>query len=461
MKRPWFARSWVWPVFALATALRLLLAAVNRWANDPHMEVVHRILDTGVLPKARECWECHHPKLFYLAVAGVAKALSLRSETSLVLAAQFLNVAFAIGALFLLARFLNRLATSDALRSLVFAVVALNPSWLGISAQATNDSMVIAFGVAAFVASHGFFANPSGGRLLACVLACALAAATKASGVLVTLLCLFNIGLGLLSQRWREARSALLGRWGVIALLLLVPLPLLGGYLSSHRITGDPFTLVIARRPPPSFLQETQDPKPGIVSIVSGYFTFRLADMLAHPYTENEPAPLPRHRTSFWSQLYGRAFFARFESWPPQWQSRRPQVLLLGRIALLTGLPVLAVFWLGVAGSLRAIWRRRAAMGARTLDREGFLRLAALAGTGVFVLALLRVTYVYRSYITFKFIYVLPALCGFALLCLEGWRILEKRRPRLFRLVAAAALLLVLVHAVDVGWLVYDLAKQG
>lgn len=461
MNRVWFARSWVWPVFAVATVLRLLLAAVNRWANDPHMEVVHRILDTGVLPKAYECWECHHPKLFYLAVAGVAKALSLRSEGAVIVAAQFLNVAFGIGALYVFARFVNRLAISDAVRSLVFAVVALNPSWLGISAQATTDSMVIAFGVAAFVASYGFFTNPRGGRLLACVLACGLAAATKASGVLVTLLALFNIGLSLLSERWRAARPVLLGRWAVLSLLLLLPLPVLGGYLSSYRITGDPFTMVITKRPPPSFLQEVQYRKPGIRSIVSGYFTFHLADMLAHPYTENDPSPRPLHRTSFWSQLYGRTFFVRFASWPPQWESRRPGVLFLGRIALLAGLPVLAVFWLGFLGSLHALWRRRSAIRARALDTEGFLQISALASSGAFLLALLRVTYVYRTYITFKFIYLLPALYGFAVLYVQGWRILEKRHPRLFRVLATTTVLLVVVHAVDLSWLIYDLAKQN
>ena len=121
--------------------------------------------------------------------------------------------------------------------------------------------------------------------------------------------------------------------------------------------------------------------------------------------------------------------------------------------------PIPAV--LQIVGSLHALWRRRSAIRARALDTEGFLQISALASSGAFLLALLRVTYVYRTYITFKFIYLLPALYGFAVLYVQGWRILEKRHPRLFRVLATTTVLLVVVHAVDLSWLIYDLAKQN
>src|SRR5882724_4323309 len=269
----WFKRSWVGPLFVLAAAYRLTLGFVNRWANDDHMEVVYRILSTGHLPKARECWECHHPKLFYLSTAALVKVLSLSPGGPSILAAQLLNVTVSIAALYLLARFVSGLAISHAVRNLVFATVAFNTCWWGISAHASTDSMVIAFSLAAFVGSYRFFTDPSGWRLLACAILCALAAGSKISGALVTLLCGFNIGLSLLSERKRVAAAVLWSRWSIAALLFIAPLPILGGYIDNHRITGDPFTLIMAKYERPPLFEETCAGHSGVQSVASAYFT--------------------------------------------------------------------------------------------------------------------------------------------------------------------------------------------
>ena len=456
----WLRRSWVGPIFVLAATARLTLAFVNRWANDDHLEVVYRILNEAEFPKAMQCLECHHPKLFYLCTAALVKAFSLSPGLETVLAAQFLNVTFGICALFLFARFISGLTLSPMVRNLVFATVALNPCWWGISAQATNDSAVIALSLAAFLASYRFFTNPRGTRLLLCALFCALSAVSKASGVLVTLLCIFNIGLSLLSEKKRVARSVLLSAWGFGALLLLVPLPFLGGYVQNQRITGDAFTLILPKYPPPSFFDETFYGRPGIESVASGYLTFRLGDVIAHPYTSNGLAAVPLHRTSFWSHLYGRLFFTRFESFPPQWASLDSRVLSVGRAALITALAALAVFWLGWASSMRNLWRRRATLFSQPLGEWTFLQISGLVSTGAFLASLVRVTSLIRDFCAIKFIYLLPAICGFASMYLQGWKVIEARHRTWLRILAVMVSLLIVLHAVDISWLIFDLARQ-
>jgi hypothetical protein len=449
----------VGPIFVVAVVFRLALALVNRWANDPHMEVVYRILNNPGFPKARECWECHHPKLFYLCTAALVHGFSLPREGPTILAAQLLNVTLSIIALFLFARFLSGLTLSPLVRNLVFATVACNPGWWAISAEATNDSMVITLSLVAFLASYRFFTHPSGGRLLLCALFCALAAVSKASGVVVTLLCAFNVGIALLSERKRAAAKVLWSPWLLGALLLVAPVPILGGYVQNHRITGDAFTLTLPQYPLPSLFDETPYARPGIESIASGYFTFRIADMVAHPYTGNRDEPSPRHRTSMWSQLYGRLFFTRFDSWPPEWETRDERILSVGRVALVAALATPVVFWLGWASSIANLWRRRRTLFSQAIGEREFLQISGMASTGVFLLSLIRVTALYRDFSAMKFIYLMPIICGFAAIYMEGWQVLQARHRRLLPILTAMVSLLIVTHFVDMSWLIVDLVR--
>jgi hypothetical protein len=51
--------------------------------------------------------------------------------------------------------------------------------------------------------------------------------------------------------------------------------------------------------------------------VADGFLTFRLLNLLREPYITYPPAAYPVHRTSFWSQIYGRAHFVHFDAWPP------------------------------------------------------------------------------------------------------------------------------------------------
>jgi len=454
-----WSRSLLAPIFVLAAVLRLTLGIINRWWNDPHISVVYKILITHRIPVANECWECHHPKGFYVATAGLVKLLSLPFGEPATIAAQLLNVVVSLAALVVFARFLASLDVSHRTRNLVFLTVALNTCWGAISAQATTDSFSIAFGMMAFVASYRFFLAPSGRRLFLCALFCALGAVSKFSGVVILLLTAINIALSFLSERRAAARAALRSGWVLGVVLLIAPLPWLGGYVSAARITGDPFTLVMPKYAPPAFFAKTTRGRPGIQSIWSGYFTFRLVDMLEHPYTGNDAPAEPAHRTSLWSQLYGRFFFTRFESWPAQWHVQNALVDAIGRAELVLGLSVVLVALLGWGVAAGATLRRLPTIFSRPLDTREYLRIVSLASAGAFLASLFKVTATLRDFAAMKPIYLLPALFGFAFLYLEGWRAVEDRWPRARSVLSALVIALMILQVVDLAWLVSDLTR--
>ena len=452
-------RSFLTPIFVVAAVLRLALAFVNRWWNDYHMGPVYRIILTHRIPVAWECWECHHPKAFYLATAAIVKLLSLSFGNPATVAAQFLNVAVSLAGLFVFARFLKSLDVSHRTRNLVFLTVALNTCWGGISAQATTDSFSITFGVMAFVASYRFFVAPSGRRLFLCALFCALGAVSKFSGVVILLLTIFNVALSFLSERRAAARASFRSGWVLGVVLVIAPLPWLGGYVSAARVTGDPFTMVMAKHEPPFFFEKTDRGRPGIQSVWSGYLTFRLVDALEHPYTSNAPPLEPQHRSSFWTQLYGRFFYTRFESWPAQWHVQNALLEDVGRADLVLALSVALVALVGWAVSVRATLLRLPTIFSRALEAREYLRIISLGSASAFLVSLVKVTATLRDYCAMKPMYLLPAMFGFAYLYLEGWRAFEDRWPRARRVLAALVVALMILQAVDVAWLADDLTR--
>jgi hypothetical protein len=95
--------------------------------------------------------------------------------------------------------------------------------------------------------------------------------------------------------------------------------------------------------------EETTYDRPGIKSIIGGFFTFRIFDMLKHPIITNDKYKYPIHRTSLWSQLYGRTHFLYFDNWPRGvWSKTNPTMLLIGRISLLLALFPSTIFIIGI-----------------------------------------------------------------------------------------------------------------
>ena len=393
-------------MFILAIALRVLLALVNREANDNHLQVISMIADSGVNPGRDDCWECFQPKFYHAVCALMIRMLGLGPGVPRILLAQFVNVAAGIATLVFLRRFIARLAVPPLPAFWAFALIALNPGLVGIDGQATNDSFVILFSTAALYFTWLVVREYSTRALGWMTLFTVLAAVTKGSGLVVFVVELLVLIMALAGAARRQHLLSI----AVLAGVFLATVPFLGPYARYYRLYGSPLVVSIPHDPPPAVFTETYPADAGVTSVAQAYFTFRLFDLIREPVIRTGSVGYPQHRTSLWSQLYGRAHFAQFGQWPPSWASSGPRTLAVGRAIL-----VLALFPLlcGLAGIGRAV---RNLLRKAPSDSWVFL----VFGAGFFGM-IVKYTYDYRCYCTMKAIFVFPALLCAARFFVDGF----------------------------------------
>ena len=146
-------------VLFLSLALRLALTMVNRESNDNHLEVSRLISTQHRLPTKTDCWECFQPKLFHSIVASTLQGSGLiHADTDTQeLMAQGINFLAGVITLLVIWRLVGKIPLqNESLRVFSFALVALNPPLIGISAQATNDVFAILFSALACISPGNF-----------------------------------------------------------------------------------------------------------------------------------------------------------------------------------------------------------------------------------------------------------------------------------------------------------------
>jgi hypothetical protein len=443
-------------VLVVSVGLRLALTLVNRDANDSHEEVVDRILATGRLPVGGECWECAQPKLYHATVSGLIGAVGPLGHEAHLLVAQGLNCAAGILTIALIWQLLLRLPGVGArARLLSFSLIALNPKLIGISSQATNDAFAILFSTLALYGTDRYLQRRRLGHLALAALAASLAIASKTNSwpvfaaVLVALIARASLGGG------RRGASAALG-WLLLvpALVLLNPL---SQYLRNIRERGTPVLNNIAPQPLPRLFEHTEtEARPGVLSIRDGFLTFKFSSLLRNPSIENEMSPYSEHRTSLWTQLYGRMYSVTFDNWPPSWGSTgKRHFPLLRAIFVLALFPAAVLLFGGMAQGLSfaGSWFRR--VPATAAARHFGLFPLALFGSLAFVAlyALL-----YRDFAVMKAIFVFPALPAIAVVYAEAAERLPRRAAGAFSAVVAC---LACLSAVEIGVLIARLVSPA
>lgn len=437
--------------FLLATALRLGLSLVNREANDPHLEVAQIILQNNRLPTRDDCWECFQPKLYHIILAKLFQAGQIYRPAAQIVAANLFSAAAGVLTLAALWRWMAQLGlTSRPTGWLAFTLAALNPKLIGINAQATNDSLLILFSTLALHQAWNLLQAPknspaSRSRVsfgLACLFTF-LAASTKTNGWVT----FTAILLALLIRALRDPANRLRLETYALAWLLIVPAAVslnpLNQYFSNVQKYGTPLVTNINRAAPPALFEPTPTNKPGLLSIQDGFFTFKLSSLLATPYINPEPQqPLP-HRTSFWTQLYGRAHSVNFDNWPATWRSDNPAGFPLRRaIYLLALLPT---------GLLLAGTVRESARLLRGADENALFLLVWLGYLSFVALY----AWIYREYPVMKAIFLYPALPAFPVLFHNA---AQKLPGRAIQLLIALSILLFALYVTDVLTLAMRLA---
>lgn len=450
----------------LAVLFRFGLSSVNTEANDDHLMVMREILSHDWSPPGREvCWEAYHAKLYHYAAAASYAVSGFEINSGTAYLANFVSMLAGLGTLGILLRCawsgLGTLTWRPETRILVYGFFALWPSLIVISSQATNDSFLIFFSTACLYCLYSFLeAGRTRDGALAIVFMI-LAVSSKATGWCIFGLTMMVMGVKVAVESGPRRRRLVLFS-AACAVAFLSAACLQHPYRGYIRDYGTPFKgALIEETPPPlpDLFQKTCYQKPGVLSIADAFLTFRAFDLLQNPYVENGMDPVPRHRTSFWSQLYGRTFFARFDQWPPSWQTRDPVTLSIGRACLVLGLPAAVVFFTGICLSVR-----RLVEGVR---RQGpaYLRSDHSWMFIVYVVALIGMVAVlstiHRSFSWMKVIYFLPATLGLFTLFADGLDYWLARSPGLARTAFGGVGLLVFAFSVDTALLVHDLAKRG
>ncbi len=176
--------------------------------------------------------------------------------------------------------------------------------------------------------------------------------------------------------------------------------------------------------------------RPGVTSIASAFFTFRLIDLLNTPYVPEAVAPYPLHKTSLWSQLYARTYTLHFEQWPPSWKSQARTVLTLDRLLLVLGIVPTCVLLVGL----------RETSGQTADERAG--RLVCFLFAGVMLSFSVAYSYRYRDVAVMKVVFVLPAVLAFLRFYVDGLRDVL-RHPALRTIVVSTHIAMLLLWATE------------
>lgn len=459
-------------ILLFAVVPRLALTLYNNQANDKHMPVVRLILLNDVSPGPDECWQCYQPKLFHWSAAQLIRAFELSDLDSQTRAAQFLNFVAALGSLTFIWLMILRLTPQPVPRLAVFALIALNPRFNGITAQATNDSFVILFGAATIYFLWLFLEQASWSRLFATTVSLILMSLAKTQGIVFIAMIVTVLGVRIAvggASGFERRRQGL--ALGLLVVSCAATVPFLGPYYANYRDTGVAIASNVTRGPAAFLFEKTIYRRPGLRSIVDGYFTFRFLELVRRPYIFLDLCVLdvgtpkmrfdPRcteHRTSFWTQLYARFHYLQYERWPASWKTDDPNILNTGRALMIVGLVPLAILILGVLIETRSLVAGLIRDGPSWLARNNHWVLLALFGGSLFVV--IQFEYLIRDFSCVKIIYVFPALLAGAAIYLSGLEWLTARLShRRFGMGAIWLLhsILIGLYILDVQWLVQQL----
>lgn len=439
-------------IFALAIALRVLLAGVNHDANDNHHHVTQLIIGTQSLTHYGDCGQCYHPKLFHLTAAATQLMLGLERRPLQVRLGQYLNVSMAILLLLMVWVFIRRQSWAISIQHLVFALVALNPKLIGINAQYTNDTFSFGFGLMAVLGAHLLLKKRDRKFVLLLVVGCVGCGLSKGSGIPLAAALLAFLALFSFVNKDRAALQVF-----AITLLAFVSIvPHFGNYLDNARENGQWVGRNNQRAPAAHLFTETLVARPGVTSIADSFLTFRYVDLLKNPYIVDTSEGYAPNRTSVWTQVYGRTFSVRFDQWPKTWASTSPAVLHTSRALFVLGLLPLACFLLGLLLSARSFFR---GLRHRRLDSNWFDLLLMFLVLSSMVSMLVVLTLHSRDFATMKAIYLGPGMLSVVFFLGTGMQAAFTKSRRVLLAGAGLVSCLLLVSVIEILGLIHFLAS--
>jgi hypothetical protein len=442
-------------VFILSMSLRLVLAFLNRDANDNHMEVINWIVDKHDLPEKNDCGQCYHLKLFYVLSAGIIKSFHLTSENSRIVSIQLFNVLLGFLTLLFFWKFIKKYPANKNIKIITFAFFAFNPCLVGINVQVTNDTLVILSGVLTVYFTDMLLNDLRVKYALGLVIFLIIAAMTKATGLVLFAIVSIVFILKILSKSSKKKRKVLLKYFLTIFVVFMFVVPFAGGYYTYYKKYKSLPTSMWAYDAPPKFFESTSVNRPGVRNMAEGFFTFQYLDMIRQPYINNESDNFPLHRTSLWSQLYGRTVFMHFDQWPGSWQTTSPLIVNVGRVLIIIGIIPLLLFLLGLFKGLSQALKRFFKKGISSLSKSN--NYIHLIVTVVFLLCSIKYSYSIRDFSSMKSIYIFPGFISYIKLFLDKFSSIQSQKT--IKIISIILITMVLLSIYDIGYLTYQLGK--
>ncbi len=457
-------------VLVVAIVMRLFIGLSNTRANDDHV-IVSDLISKALIseqgsPPYDACATCYHPRLFHFtATLPCIVGKACNPETARVFGQLFnslLSCLLVVGVL----QWLRAFVTRQWVQLIVFVLVAFNPRLVLVGAQASTDMPAIFFSFVCAYYWHLFLVGKSRKHLA--LVFCALVLSFLSKG---TAMALFGGIAVSLAMTLRVERNVALNRTSLgfvlgilistVGTIALFPdgFAPYGRYFQQMVSSGRPGAVNFGKNPHVPFIERQYVSRPGVISIVDSFLTFRIVDMIKHPWITQGYPPVPFHRTSFWSQLYGRYHFIFFDQWPFERTDRWS--LLVGRASLVLGFLPTMVWVVGVISFISCLFKMRHKKTFNTwINHGGCVVPIAFA----YLAVLIAFNYSYRGFDAMKDVYMLPGFLGYLVIFVRGIRCVNVRfrhSPKLMSLVRINLWLLAFAYLGNYALMMQYLLKQN
>jgi hypothetical protein len=297
------------------------------------------------------------------------------------------------------------------------------------------------------------------------VISAVLAGLSKGNGLVLfpAILAIFLYSILLKVKNAEVSRTNQLLLITIFFFLYLLFVPYFGQYYEKYVKFGDPFIINQEKNPKPHFIKRTYVNRPGVTSIFDSYLTFRIFSLLKTPSIPLDNDKYPLHRTSLWSQLYGRAHFVHFDMWPPGWQTSSRLVQSIGRcIFILALIPSLFM----VVGAIKTIISVIRDAYIKFIHKNKFkfnvkwMYIIVIISYMLFIIAY---SFQYRDFSSMKVIFIFPGILAFLYILIDGMDFIYQQfsnRKKLIYCLDKLIIGLLVLYCIDIFYLTIQLSVQ-
>lgn len=334
-----------------------------------------------------------------MVVKSIADPLNINTWEGLYNLIQVLNFFLSAAILWLTLLLIQSLELSRLLSVASALFWGLNPELISIGALATNDTVLIFFGLLITWLFVKLWKTSNLKYELILVIIISLLAITKGNA-LVFALALFAIwGLELI--RDRNWKIKMLIRRFSLALMMFFFIGHFGKFFEKQEKLGYAFTINQFKQNSPNFFEEDTiyDGRKGVTTITNSFFRLHFGSLLQTPYNLNGSVEYPKHRTSIWGQLFGQFSNYTFERYPASWVSHNNDNFNFSRINYIIHLPLFLLMIWGIISAL-----------LRQISNPFNTEIVHILLIFAFTFFVMRYSYIYRDFSNMKVIFIFPAL---------------------------------------------------